>query len=66
VKDKIVYFVVGVDLTTGKKHIDDEMLMSRFDAGQVWNTETQEWEKETDEEYQFALDVLNNGEWEKE
>lgn len=65
--DKIVYFVVAVDLSTKTKYIDDEMFtISGFQNGHAYNLDTQEWEKETEEEYAEALAILNNPEWEKE
>lgn len=64
--DKIVYFVIAVDLSTNTKYIDDEMLMARFGNGVVYNTDTQEWEKETQEEYEKGLAILNLPVWEKE
>lgn len=64
--DKIVYFVVAVDLSTGTKYIDDETLLAVFPNGSVLDTETNEWCKESDEEYTQAVAILNNSEWETE
>lgn len=61
--NKIIYFVVGVDLDTGTKHIDDDILMARFGNGVVYNTDTQEWVDETQEEYEKGLAILNSPEW---
>ena len=58
--NKVIYFVVAVDMSTGTKHIDDGLLMERFDSGTMYDTNTQEWEKETEEEYKVALSILNN------
>lgn len=64
--DKIVYFVVAVDLCNKTKYIDDEMLVSRFPDGSVFDTEHYEWVDEDQEEYAEALAILNNPDWEKE
>ena len=52
---KTIYFVVAVDLETGTKYIDDNML-----------TSLPCYSEETDEEYTMALSILNNGNWECE
>lgn len=64
--DKIIYFVVAVDLSTKTKYIDDEMLVGKFPDGAVLDTETNEWVHENPDEYAEALEILNNPEWEKE
>jgi hypothetical protein len=53
--EKIVYFVVAVDLSTGTKYIDDETLTARFPKGD-----------ESYDEYTQALAILNNPEWGKQ
>jgi hypothetical protein len=53
--EKIVYFVVAVDLSTGTKYIDDETLTARFPKSD-----------ESYEEYTQALAILNNPEWGKQ
>jgi hypothetical protein len=58
---KIIYFLVGVDINNGTKFIDDEeftticQLLNRTDDQQ-----------ETQEDYDKAIVILNNPEWEKE
>ena len=64
--DKIVYFVVAVDLATKTKYIDDEMLVARFPDGSALDTEHFEWVDETPEESAEALAILNLPVWEKE
>lgn len=64
--DKIIYFVIAVDLSTNTKYIDDETLVARFPHGAVFDTETNEWVHENPDEYAEALAILNNTEWEKE
>jgi hypothetical protein len=60
-KNKIVYFLVGVDVDKGTKFIDDEgytkicQLLNRTDE-----------QEETQEDYDKAIVILNNSEWEKE
>ncbi len=60
-KDKIIYFLVGVNIDNGTKFIDDEeftticQLLNRTDDQQ-----------ETQEDYDKAIVILNNPEWEKE
>lgn len=60
-KKKIIYFLVGVDINNGTKFIDDEeftticQLLNRTDD-----------QKETQEDYDKAIVILNNPEWEKE
>ena len=64
--DKIVYFVVAVDLSTKTKYIDDETLTAVFPNGSVFDTEQNEWGGESQKEYAQALTILNNSEWETE
>jgi len=64
--NKQYYFVVAIDLQTGTKHIDDDVLNARFPSGAVWNEDTQQWEEDTQEEYEKALAILNNEKWENE
>jgi hypothetical protein len=60
-ENKIIYFLVGVDINNGTKFIDDEeftticQLLNRTDD-----------QKETQEDYDKAIVILNNSEWEKE
>lgn len=58
---KQVHFVICVDTDEEKMWIDDETYTSRFDgAEQVWNTETNEWEEDTEMAvYNKALKLLN-------
>jgi hypothetical protein len=58
---KIIYFLVGVDINNGIKFIDDEQYTM---ICQLLNR-TDELE-ETQEDYDKALVILNNSEWEKE
>ena len=63
--DKIVYFVVAVDLSTKTKYIDDNRFSS-FEQCHGCDIDNGEWVQETYEEYAEALAILNNTEWEKE
>ena len=56
-----VHFVICVDVDDEKMWIDDDTYTARFDgAEQVWNTETQEWEKDPEQSvYNKALQILN-------
>jgi hypothetical protein len=63
---KTIYFVVAVDLETGTKYIDDNMLTSLPCYSLALDNNTKEWTQETDEEYAMALSILNNGNWECE
>lgn len=65
-KEKVLYFVVAVDLFAKTKYIDDEMLTGRFPDGTAFDIEKYEWVDETPEEYAEALEILNNPKWEKE
>lgn len=59
---KQVHFVVTVDLENGVPFIDDETFSARFSKSeQIWNTETNRWEEDTDEMdlYYQALEILN-------
>ena len=60
-KDKIIYFLVGVNIDKEIKFIDDEQYTM---ICQLLNR-TDELE-ETQEDYDKALVILNNPEWEKE
>lgn len=59
---KQVHFVIVVDLGTGEKFIDDDTLTARFDDGSTWDTDTQEWIEEEEEDYERALAILNDKE----
>ena len=60
-KNKVIYFLVGVDINKGVKFIDDQeytkicQLLNRTDDQQ-----------ETQDDYDKALVILNNTEWEIE
>ena len=60
-EDKIIYFLVGVNIDKEIKFIDDEQYTM---ICQLLNR-TDELE-ETQEDYDKALVILNNPEWEKE
>jgi len=60
-KDKVVYFLIGVDIDKGIKFIDDEAYTNML---QLLNKNDDP--KETQEDYDKALVILNNPEWEKE
>lgn len=62
---KQIYFVVGVDLDTKTKFIDDGTLTARFENS-CWDTETNTWTKEDGTDYLEALKILNDPHWEKE
>jgi hypothetical protein len=60
---KQVHFVVTVDLDEKVPFIDDDTFTARFaKSEQIWNTETNCWEEDTDEMdlYYQALEILNN------
>jgi hypothetical protein len=64
---RVVYFVVGVDLDSGDKFVDDEMFVTKFGFERVWDTETNKWEEEDwDRDYVPALKILNNSDWRTE
>jgi len=55
-------FVIAVDVDEKEVYIDDDSLVARFASNeQVWNTDTQEWELDTEDAalYQEALELLN-------
>jgi hypothetical protein len=55
-------FVIAVDVDEKEVYIDDDSLVARFASNeQVWNTDTQEWELDTEDAalYQEALNLLN-------
>ena len=59
---KQVIFVIAVDIDEKEVYIDDATLVARFAPHeQVWNTDTQEWELDTEDAalYQEALKLLN-------
>lgn len=58
-KNKIVYFIVGVDIDKGTKFIDDEEYKKLHEL-------LSETDIETLEDYNKALAILNGAEWEKE
>jgi aromatic ring hydroxylase len=60
-KNKVVYFLIGVDIDKGIKFIDDEAYTNML---QLLNKTDDP--KETQEDYDKALVILNNPEWEKE
>ncbi len=60
-KDKVVYFLIGVDIDKGTKFIDDEEYTNML---QLLNKTDDP--KETQGDYDKALVILNNPEWEKE
>lgn len=64
---RVVYFVVGVDLDSGDKFVDDEMFVTKFGFERIWNTGTNDWEEEDwDKDYAPALKILNNSDWRPE
>ena len=64
---RVVYFVVGVDLDSGDKFVDDEMFVTKFGFERIWNTGTNHWEEEDwDKDYVPALEILNNSDWRAE
>jgi hypothetical protein len=60
-ENKVVYFLIGVDIDKGIKFIDDEAYTNML---QLLNKTDDP--KETQEDYDKALVILNNPEWEKE
>lgn len=60
-KDKVVYFLIGVDIDKGIKFIDDEAYTNMLQL-----LDKNDDPKETQEDYDKALVILNNPEWEKE
>jgi hypothetical protein len=75
---RVVYFVVGVDLDSGDKFVDDEMFVTKFGFERIWNTGTNDWEEkgwaeaaqweeeDWDRDYVPALKILNNSDWRTE
>lgn len=55
---KQIYFILAVDLDTGEIVLDDDMADVRFPDGLVWDGE--EWDKETDEEYENGYSKLRS------
>ena len=60
-KNKVVYFLIGVDIDKGIKFIDDEAYTNMLQL-----LDKNDDPKETQEDYDKALVILNNPEWEKE
>jgi hypothetical protein len=60
-ENKVVYFLIGVDIDKRIKFIDDEAYTNML---QLLNKNDDP--KETQEDYDKALVILNNPEWEKE
>jgi hypothetical protein len=64
---RLVYFVIAVDLDDKSVSVDDETFTARFSKSeQVWDTELSEWRPYTEEnvmgtpeEYDLAVDILN-------
>jgi hypothetical protein len=70
---RVVYFVVGVDLDSGDKFVDDEMFVTKFGFERIWNKGTNDWEEaaqweeeDWDRDYVPALKILNNSDWRTE
>lgn len=62
------HFIVCFDEETGEFSMDWETTATKFDDGNVWNKETQEWESasindadETNYDKQEVLDAVLNG-----
>lgn len=57
---KEIHFVITVNLDEKSKRIDDDTLSAMFHSGTGWDSETQEWFVEEDDQYQEALAILND------
>ena len=59
---KQVVFVITVDIEDKEAFIDDALFMAKFGKSeQAWDTDTQEWVEDPDNElYYQALEILNN------
>ena len=59
---KQVAFVITVDIENKEAFIDDALFMAKFGKSeQAWDTETQEWVADPENElYYQALDILNS------
>jgi hypothetical protein len=55
---ELIHFVVAVDLETGEVILDDDTLIARFHNGAVWNTNTEEWRAETEDEYNRSVSKI--------
>lgn len=53
-----IYFVVCVDLETGEVSFDHDTADTRFPDGLVWNHDTNEWQAETEDEFQMGYDRI--------
>ena len=58
---KQVVFVITVDVDDREAFIDDALFMAKFGKSeQAWDTDTQEWVEDPDNElYYQALEILN-------
>lgn len=56
--NKIVYFVVGVNLETGTVFDDPSVACVRFPDGATWDEDEGCWEHETEEDFNKARDIL--------
>jgi hypothetical protein len=61
---KQVAFVITVDIDKKEAFIDDALFMAKFGKSeQAWDTDTQEWVGDPENElYYQALEILNNSE----
>ena len=59
---KQVAFVITVDVDDREAFIDDALFMAKFGKSeQAWDTDTQEWVGDPENElYYQALEILNN------
>jgi hypothetical protein len=55
-----VHYVLVVDLETGEVEIDNDTAIARFDEKLLWDTDTQEWREETEDEANEAYTILRN------
>ena len=55
-----VHYVLVVDLETGEVEIDNDTACARFDEELLWDTDTQEWREETEDEANEAYSILRN------
>ena len=55
-----VHYVIVVDLETGEIEIDNDTAIARFDEELLYDTDTNEWREETEDEANEAYTILRN------
>ena len=55
---RLVHYVLLVDLETGEVHIDNDTAIARFDDKLLYDTDTNEWREETEDESTEAFEIL--------